>query len=81
MSLTASQTARLAKLKARLVLAEAAYASILTAQEYSIAGRSKKMASLADIQKNIDSLEAQIARLEDSDGIQSVRPSFTPSGY
>ena len=80
MALSAAATAHLAKLKARLAVAEANYEAAFV-EQYSIAGRSKKMPSLDTIQKIIDSLEAQIFRLENNDGSTAVRPSFIPSGY
>jgi hypothetical protein len=74
-----TKTATLAKLKARLALYETALESALTAQSYSVAGRSKQMANVKDIESAINGLEARIARLEQSENSSSVyTPVFIP---
>lgn len=71
-------TTTLATLKARLALYTTALENTLTAQSYSVAGRTKQMASLDAIQKQIDILEARIARLEKTNSSSVYTPKFIP---
>lgn len=74
-----TSSAQLAKLTARLAELETAYSAALSAQEYSIAGRSKKTAELATISREMDKVQARINRIESGCGT-SVEARFTPHG-
>jgi len=68
----------IAKLQARLALYETALKNALTAQSYSINGRSKQMAQVRDLQNEIDRLEARIARLQQTNSSAVYAPKFIP---
>lgn len=63
---------------ARKAAYETALTNALTAQSYGIAGRSKTNASIDSLQKEINVLEARIARLGGT-GATVVQAEFQPS--
>ena len=71
--------ATVAELQAELAKWEAARDKALDAQSYGIAGRSKTMAPLKDIQECIDRLRSRIARISNT-STDTVAPTFIPGG-
>ena len=79
MALTTAQAAYLVKLKARRTLLESAYENALSAQAYNVSGHSKTNVDFKQLTDALEKLDSQIERLENNDGLTSVRPSFSPA--
>lgn len=71
--------ATVAELQAELAKYETARDAALTAQSYGIAGRTKAMAALKDIQSHIDRLRSRIARVSNT-STDTIAPTFIPGG-
>ena len=70
--------ATLSELQARLTLYESALEKALMAEGYSVAGRSVNRAKVEDLQKQINILEARIARKTGKSS--TFVPVFNPYG-
>jgi hypothetical protein len=66
-------------LKTRLAKYEAALDAALTAESYGISGHQVQRAKVAELQKQIDLLQARISRLENGSGTTEVIARFVPA--
>ncbi len=65
-------------LRTRLAKYTTALDNALNAESYGIAGRQVSRARVADLQKEINILEARISRLDSGSGNSSVSAKFIP---
>ncbi len=73
--------ATVAELRALKTKYETALDKALEAESYGIAGRSVSRAKVADLQKQIDVLDARISRMISTGiGIDPIEPRFIPGG-